>query len=192
MFVEREMDLRRYSVAHFDRGVSREKELAWQVCRCLFFAPPLPLPSSWRVGLLRAFGAQVGEEVVIRAEVNITFPWRLVLGDRVWLGEGVTILSLAPVTLESDLCVSRKAFLCTGSHDWRAETFDLKTAPITVRRGTWIAAMAFVGPGVEIGAGSVLAAGTVLLKSVPPGSLVRGNPAQVTAIVAAAAPAARG
>ncbi len=77
------------------------------------------------------------------------------------------------------MCISQRAYLCTGSHDYRRETFPLVTRPITVRAGSWVAAAAFVAPGVEIGAGSVVAAGSVVTASVPPGSVVRGNPAVV-------------
>jgi len=48
-----------------------------------------------------------------------------------------------------------------------------------VRRGCWIAAQAFIAPGVEIGEGSMVSAGSVVLTSVPPRTLVRGNPAAV-------------
>ncbi len=137
------------------------------------------MPSIWRVRLLRLFGARVGAGVVIRAGINITFPWRLTVGDYVWLGEEVMILSLAPVTIESNSCISQRAFLCTGSHNFRVPTFDLQTAPITIRAGTWIAAEAFIGPGVEIGASSVISAGTVIMKDVAPYSLMRGNPGEL-------------
>lgn len=127
--------------------------------------------------MLRLFGASAGERVVIRSRVNITFPWRLVLGDDVWLGEEVVLLTLAPVTIESDVCISQRAFLCTGSHDFRRESFDLVTKPIFIRRSTWIAAAAFIAPGVEVGEGSLVSAGSVVLESIPPHSIVRGNPA---------------
>lgn len=157
------------------------KEGLWQFCKVLFFQNPIPLPSALRVSLLRAFGANIGFGVIIRAGVNITFPWRLTVGDHVWIGEEVTILSLAPVRIGSNVCISQKAYLCTGSHDHRLETFDLITRPIVVGSGAWVAALAFLGPGVTIGEGSVVGAGSVVMKDVPAGSRVRGNPAELVA-----------
>src|SRR4051812_1581507 len=119
------MQLRHYSTGGFDRGQPLWVEALWMVVKCLFFLNPVPWPSGVRVGLLRSFGAKVGQGVVIRSQANITFPWRLSAGDHVWIGEEVLILSLAPVTLESNVCLSQRAFLCTGSHDFRAPHFDL-------------------------------------------------------------------
>jgi putative colanic acid biosynthesis acetyltransferase WcaF len=172
------MDLSQYSVAHFDRGASRLMEAAWHAVKCLFFQTAWPWPSELRVFFLRQFGAKIGVGVVIRSQVNITFPWRLSVGDHVWIGEEVLILSLAPVTIGSNVCISQRAFLCTGTHDFRSETFDLKTKPVMLRDGCWIAAQAFVAPGVEIGEGSVVGAGSVVLENVPPRSVVHGNPAK--------------
>ena len=173
------MELKGYTVGDFDRGASRVKEILWIAVRCVFFQTVLPWPSALRVVFLRWFGARIGVGVVIRANVNVTFPWRMTIGDHVWLGEEALILSLAPVTIESNVCISQRAFLCTGSHDFRSPGFNLVTKPITVRTGSWIAAQAFIGPGVEIGAGSMVAAGGVVTENVPPRVIVRGNPAQV-------------
>src|SRR5947207_3559368 len=126
---------------------------------------------------LRSFGEKIGKGVVIRANVNISFPWRLTIGDHVWIGEDVGILSLAPVTIGSNVCISQRAYLCTGSHDFRREDFKLKTAPVTVGDGTWIAALSFIAPGVKIGGSAVVSAGSVVLNNVLAGSFVRGNPA---------------
>ena len=173
------MELKGYTVGDFDRGASRFKEIVWITVKCVFFQTILPWPSALRVMFLRFFGARVGAGVVVRGNVNVTFPWRLTIGDYVWLGEEVLILSLAPVTIESNVCISQRAFLCTGSHDFRSPGFSLVTKPITVRSGSWIAAQTFIGPGVEIGAGSMVAAGGVVTENVPARVLVRGNPAQV-------------
>ena len=173
------MTLKAYTVGDFDRGAPRWKEALWIFVKWAFFLTAFPWPSSLRVALLRFFGAKIGSGVVVRANVNVSYPWRLTLGDDVWLGEEVSILSLAQVVIESSVCVSQRAFLCTGSHDFRSEKFSLVVKPITVRGGSWIAAQAFVAPGVEIGAGSMVCAGTVVTENVPPKSIVRGNPAQV-------------
>lgn len=173
------MDLSKYSVAHFDRGAPRLNEIAWVITKCIFFQTPWPWPSALKVALLRTFGARIGAGVVIRSNVNVTFPWRLEIGDHVWIGEEVIILSLAQVTIGSNVCISQRAYLCTGSHDFRSDTFDLQTKPITIRDGSWVAAQAFVGMGVEVGEGSVVSAGSVLMESVAPRSFVRGNPGAV-------------
>ena len=171
-------DLAAFSSAGFDRGASRVKEALWFLVRWSFFDTSFPWPSSLRRSLLRLFGAKVGHGVVIRATGNITFPWRVTIGDHVWLGEEVLILSLAPIVLENSVCLSQRAFLCTGSHDYRKPSFDLITKPITIRTGAWVAAQAFVAPGVEIGPGAVVGAGSTVVENVPAGTIVRGNPAK--------------
>jgi putative colanic acid biosynthesis acetyltransferase WcaF len=182
------VDLSKFDNSDFDRGAPLWKEALWIAVRCLFFQNPLPWPSSWRAGLLRAFGATIGRAAVIRANVNISHPWRLALGHHVWIGEGVGILSLAQVNIGSNVCISQRAYLCTGSHDFRREDFALKTAPITVGDGTWIAAMTFIGPGVAVGSGAVVAAGSVVFKSVAADTFVRGNPAVAEEIRGRATP----
>ena len=173
------INLSQFNNSSFSRGTPAWKEALWWVVRSLLFAPWFPVPSILKCRALRLFGAKVGRGVVIRSRVNITFPWRFECGDNVWIGEEVYILSLARVTIGSNVCLSQRAFLCTGSHDFRKETFDLVQKPITVGDGCWIAAGAFVGPGVNIGGGSVVAAGAVVVNDVAVGTLVGGNPAQV-------------
>jgi len=173
------MDLSLYDNTDFDRGASRLKEATWVLVRWIFFQTSFPWPSRLRVALLRLFGAKTGRGVVIRANVNISFPWRLTIGDHVWIGEDVGILTLAPVTIESNVCISQRAYLCTGSHDFRREDFKLLVAPITVRKGSWIAAASFIAPGVEIGSGAIVSAGSAIFEDVAPKTFVRGNPATV-------------
>jgi putative colanic acid biosynthesis acetyltransferase WcaF len=171
------MKLEVYTTGDFQRGASQWKEALWIAVKTLFFMNPLPWPSPLRVGLLKAFGARIGRGVVVRSHVNITFPWRFEVGDHVWIGEGVEVLSLAPVRIGSDVCISQRAFLCTGSHRFGTPMFDLVTKPITIHDRTWIAAQVFVAPGIEIGPDSLAAAGSIVTETVPPHTMVQGNPA---------------
>jgi len=156
------LDLSKFNNSTFDRGAPKWKECLWWLARSVCFAPWFPLPSALKVAVLRLFGARVGHGVVIRSRVNITFPWKVEMGDSVWVGDEVLILSLARVTIGSNVCLSQRAFLCTGSHDFRKETFDLITRPITIGDGCWIAAQAFVGPGVVLAEGTMVKAGEVV------------------------------
>lgn len=169
-----------FSNEGYNRGVPWWKEFLWRLVSVCSFEGAWPLPSWSRVFWLRFFGAKIGEGVVIRSKVTISMPWRLTVGDHVWIGEGAFLLTLAPIEIGSHTCLSQRVFLCTGSHDHRSPTFDLITKPIRIGAQCWIAATAFVGPGVEVGEGTVVSAGSVLLESVPGGVIVRGNPAQVT------------
>jgi len=153
--------LDRFDNCEFERGVPRWKEVLWWVCRSVFFAPWFPVPSAIKVGVLRMFGAKVGSGVVIRSRVNITMPWRLEVGDHVWIGDEVMILSLDRVVIGSHVCLSQRAFLCTGNHDFTKEGFDLVTAPIEIGDSCWIAACAFVGPGAVVEPGTMVKAGQV-------------------------------
>lgn len=152
------IDLSKFDNSAYVRGVPRWKEVLWWVCRSLFFAPWFPVPSPLKVAVLRGFGAKVGEGVVIRSRVNITMPWRVEIGDHVWIGDEVMILSLDRVRIGSHTCVSQRVFLCTGNHDFNKTSFDLKTAPVEVGGGCWIAACAFIGPGAVIPPGTMVKA----------------------------------
>jgi len=171
------MRLDQYDNSHFSRGASKFKEAFWWVVRSLLFAPWYPIPSAVKVAALRFFGAKIGRGVVIRSRVNITFPWKLRIGDHVWIGDEVMILSLDHITIASHVCISQRAFLCTGSHRFESENFDLCTKPIMIHEGCWIAANVFVGAGVTLDKGTLCSAGAVVLHSAGPDQVLAGNPA---------------
>ena len=172
------MKLYEFSNDDFTRGAPRWKEALWWLVRSLIFASWLPIPSAIKVFWLRKFGASIGSSVVIRSRVNITFPWRLEIGDHVWIGDEVMILSLAPVRIGSNSCISQRAFICTGSHDFSKESFDLITEEIKIGNSCWVGAQAFIGPGISMKDGSRCLAGAVLVKDVEEGATVAGVPAR--------------
>ena len=86
-------------------------------------------------------------------------------------------MNLAPIEIASHVCISQRAFLCTGNHNYKSLAFDLITQPIQVEQGAWIGAGGFVGPGVLVGSHAVLAAGSVATKDLEPYGIYQGNPA---------------
>ncbi len=139
---------------------------------------PRPL-HAWRGLVLRAWGARLGKGCLIYADALIWAPWQLTMGDGACIGDRAEIYNVAPITLGARAVVSQQAFLCTASHDHRRPDFPLTTAPITLGERAWVAARAIVLPGITIGAGAVVGAGSVVTRDVPAGCTVAGNPARV-------------
>jgi len=129
-------------------------------------------PPKARVAVLRAFGAQIGDGVLIRHRVRIHWPWKLTVGSDTWIGEGTWILNLEPVTIGSNVCVSQDVLLCTGSHDRRSPSFEFDNGPISIGDGAWVATRATVLRGVTVGPGAIIGATTLVPSDVPPGSTV--------------------
>lgn len=164
------------SKAGFDRGRPRWIEATWYVLKMLFFLSPIPWPSKLRCSILRAFGAKVGTGVNIKPRVNIHLPWKLRIGDFSWVGEEVFLLNFEPISIGSHCCISQRAFLCAGNHDYSDPSFAYRNRPITIEDGAWIGAQAFVAPGVTVGEDAVATAGSVVTKDLPAGMVCVGNP----------------
>lgn len=154
------MQLSTFHNGDFDRGASRTKEIAWIMVSALLIAGPIP-GSGWRAAILRAFGAQIGAGVVFKPKVRVKFPWRLEVGANSWIGESVWIDNLAVVNIGHDVCISQGAYLCTGSHDWSSQSFDLVTVGIIIEPHCWVGAHAIVAPGTQMQSGAVLGLGAV-------------------------------
>jgi len=131
--------------------------------------------NSFKIWLLRRFGAKVGKNVVIRS-CEITYPWNLEIGDNVWIGYEANIYPLVPIRIGNNTCISQRAFLCTGGHDITEPTFGLVVGEITLKDGSWVGANAFVCPGVTLHEGAVAAAGSVVARDLPAMMICGGNP----------------
>ena len=174
---ESNRDLSRYRNALGWRNKSGRA--LWGVVWLLLYRPsPRPL-HGWRRFLLRCFGARVGRGAKPYPGCAVWAPWNLSLGEGCWLGDGVDCYCVAPITLGANCIVSQRAFLCAATHDYLDPTFPLVAKPIEIGAGAWVAAEAFVGPGVSIGAGAVVAARACVTKDVPPRVVVGGNPAAI-------------
>ncbi|MBD2335777.1 colanic acid biosynthesis acetyltransferase WcaF [Calothrix sp. FACHB-156] len=172
------MRLDQYTVGTYTPGAPYWKQLLWY-----FIGSPLVesywLPiSTLKVWILRRFGATIGQKVRIKPGVKVKFPWRLTIGDFAWIGENTWIDNLAPVIIESHVCLSQGVYLCTGNHDWNHPDFKLMPAPIYIQESSWIAAKSVIGPGVTVGKGAVLTLGGVTGSSLEPMIIYAGNPAQ--------------
>lgn len=170
-------DLGKFDNTWYRPGRSVPVRALWYLTNAVFFINPLFPFSGIKVRLLRLFGGQIGRHAVIKPGVNIKYPWRLRVGDHCWIGENAWIDNLADVRIGDHVCVSQGAYLLTGNHDYKKESFDLITGNITLEDGVWIGARAIVCPGVVCHSHAVLTAGSVATKNLEAYAIYQGNPA---------------
>jgi len=170
------VDLRQYDQSWFSLGRPAWFVLLWWLVQAVAFPLTLHNFNILRSALLRLFGAKIGRGVVIRPTAKFTFPWKVKIGDYSWIGDDVVFYSLDYIRIGQHSVISQKSYLCTGSHDSLDRAFSLITAPITIGNGVWVATDCFVGPGVEIGANSVIGTRSTVLRSLPSGQVCWGTP----------------
>ncbi|ANQ47866.1 colanic acid biosynthesis acetyltransferase WcaF [Flammeovirga sp. MY04] len=171
------VEIKHFQNTNFNRGKNIFTEVLWYFCNLLFLKNPYNPISFSKVFVLRLFGAKIGSRVLIKPSVNIKFPWKLTIGNDVWIGENVWIDNLDQVKIEDNVCISQGALLLCGNHDYTRITFDLITGPITLKAGSWVGAKSVVCPNVILESHSILAVQSVATKNLEKYSIYQGNPA---------------
>ena len=171
------VNLETFSTYNFNKGANKLKIVIWYVVNALF------VRASWnpfmgiKVFFLKLFGAKIGKGLVIKNNVNIKFPWKLTLGNDVWLGENAWIDNLDEVIIGNNVCISQGALLLTGNHDYTLSTFDYRNAPIIIEDGAWIGAKTVVCPGIKVKSHAILTVGSTATKNMEAYGIYQGNPA---------------
>ena len=169
-------DLSKYNTDWYRPGGKLIRFL-WFLVNAIFLQSKLNPFSGFKVLLLRLFGAKIGEWVVVKPGVNIKYPWKLEVGNHVWIGEGVWIDNLDDIVIGNNVCVSQGAMLLCGNHNYKKSTFDLMIGTIIIEDGVWIGAKSIVTQNVVCESHSVLSVNSVASSNLESYTIYRGNPA---------------
>jgi putative colanic acid biosynthesis acetyltransferase WcaF len=173
-------DLSQFRLPPGFRGRSGVTVLIWQIVQATLFAcSPQPF-YGWRRFLLRCFGARIGRGVLVRPSARITYPWKVIIGDRSWIGDHAELYSLGDIKIGADSVVSQRSYLCAATHDHRRPDFAMIARPIVIGDQVWIATDVFVAPGVTIADGAVVGARSSVFKNIGAGEIAFGSPAVTT------------
>lgn len=145
---------------------NRLARFVWGIVWALFFFPSPRSFHGWRSLLLRAFGAKIGDHVHVYPSVRVWAPWNLRIGSYVGVGDRAILYSMADINISDYAVISQGVHLCTGTHDYNSPNFQLVVSPIEIGSRVWLCAEAFVGPGVKVCEGNVIAARSVVARSV--------------------------
>ena len=100
------------------------------------------------------------------------------IGDYSWIGDQVVLYSLGDIEIGSNTVISQRSYLCTGSHDYTSNNFDIYSKKITIGSKCWLATDVYVAPSVSIGDATVVGARSSVFKSLPSNKICIGSPAK--------------
>jgi len=161
------------------RGKSKWTVQLWWITYALFFKPSPQVLYGWRRFLLRSFGAQIGKNVIIRPSAQITYPWKVKIGDNSWIGDDVVLYSLGEIEIGANTVISQRSYICTGSHDYNKLDFPIYAKKILIEDGCWLATDVFVAPDVTIKKGVIVGARSSVFKDLDSFSIYSGSPAKL-------------
>ena len=156
---------------------NRLLRVLWNFVHLLLIRHSPVILNSWRVAIYRIFGANIAENVTIYPKTIVWAPWNLIMEADSCVANHVNIYNQGLIHIRKNALVSQGAYLCTGTHNYESKLFDLEVKAIDIGKNVWIAAEAFVGPGVKIGEGAILGARGVALREMEEWGVYIGNPA---------------
>ena len=170
-------ELAKYNNSWYKPGNS-VKRAFWYFFNIIFLMNPWNPFNGSKKFVLRLFGAKIGKGLIIKPHVSIKYPWNLVIGNHVWIGEDVWIDNLAKVTIKDNVCISQGCLLLCGNHNYKKTSFDLIIGEITLEEGSWAGAKTVICPGVRLGKNSLLTVGSIATSSLEENWIYQGNPAK--------------
>jgi maltose O-acetyltransferase len=173
----------RREVRYASRRIHPRRSLFLALARLL---PDFAFPSL-RTALFRAAGFDISGKVALLGRVIVVgqgdVTERLTIGEGCIIAPGVTLGLDGPITLGRNVSISPNAVLYTATHalGFGSQRMSPVTTakPLVIEDGAWIGMHSLILPGVTVGRGSVVSAGSVVTQDVPENTLVAGNPAAV-------------
>lgn len=138
-----------------------------------------PFAEGNREEISRILDTEIDESSAILPPFYADYGKNIKIGKNVWVQQGCTFFDRGGIEIGNDVFIAPKVNLITLNHEINPYERSTTTAkPIKIGDRVWIGIAATVLPGVTIGDNSIVAAGAVVTKDVPPNTIVAGNPAK--------------
>jgi acetyltransferase-like isoleucine patch superfamily enzyme len=167
-------------------GIIRSDEMgeAWDVVfRAQKLSPALNASvtiDEMRERLGHLIGSQIDKSTTVFVPFYTNFGKHIKIGKNVFINHACSFLDLGGITIEDDVLIGPRVNLTTENHPVDpTKRKDLELKSILIKRNAWIGAAATILPGVTVGENSIVAAGAVVNKDVPPNTIFGGIPARL-------------
>ena len=166
--------------ANYDEELCRERKACQMLCYEYNKLPPDALRE--REALIRKIFRKTGERFLIEQPFKCDYGYNIEIGENFYANYGCIILDGVKVSFGDNVFIAPNCGFHTAGHalDVEQRNMGLEYAyPISVGNNVWIGAQTVVLPGVTIGDGTVIGAGSVVNRDIPPGVVAAGNPCRV-------------
>lgn len=141
------------------------------------------LPHPLRYWIFKAMLAKLGSDSMIDYQTYFRYPWKIRIGHGVWINRGCEfygsmLAGNAHITIGDHCALAPCVRVLSATHDYHQLDLPDLAASVTIGKHVWVGAGATILPGVNIGDGAVVAAGSVVTRDVAPFTIVAGNPAR--------------
>jgi maltose O-acetyltransferase len=135
-----------------------------------------------RRGLLLGLLGQLGEGSEIKPPLRCDYGYRIRVGARTFVNYGLVALDVASIEIGDDVQIGPNVQLLTPTHPLDPDARRAKweaAEPIAIEGNVWLGGGVIVLPGVTIGENTVVGAGSIVTKDLPPNVVAAGNPARL-------------
>lgn len=144
-----------------------------------------------RRAILKNLFGSIGEDVEIYPSVKFDYGCNTYIGDRVYINFNAIFLDCAEIRIGNDVFIGPNTSFLTPIHPLLPKDRNMRikedgtpymieaAAPITIGNDVWIGGNVTFLPGVTVGDGTVIGAGSVVSRSIPSGVIAVGNPCRV-------------
>lgn len=132
-----------------------------------------------RHALLRLAGVKIAARATVHRRLTLFHFGRLEIGSDSVINSGCYLDNRGGIRIGSNVSISHDTKIYTAGHDIDDDCFPLKLKQVVIQDDACIFSNSLIMPGVTVGAGSIVLAGAVVIRDVPPWSIVGGNPATV-------------
>lgn len=163
-----------------DTALLEARQRARVLCRQ--YNDALPEEDELRDEILHRLLGSVGKDCWIEPTLRCDYGCNITVGDTFYANYDCVFLDAAPITIGNNVLVAPRVCFYTAGHPIAPSVRNTGlefAAPITVEDDVWIGGNVTVLPGVTIGRGTIVAAGSVVTKDLPAGVIAAGNPCRV-------------
>jgi Acetyltransferase (isoleucine patch superfamily) len=138
--------------------------------------------SGYDMSILKALFSRVGENVYIESNFRCEFGFNISIGNDVYINHDMIILDCNEVIIGNDVYIGPRAGLYAANHaedPFERADKGVYSAPITLEDRVWLGGDVKITQGVTIGENSIIGAGSVVTKDIPPNVIAAGSPCKV-------------